>query len=381
MTSLAQLGCSGVAMIPGGEISARLVFWISAGLWLDIRWVVLATLMLLSAGVGALIGCSYAKRGMKKRVIESAGRELEMLRAVISNMPDPIYVKDVESRFVLANQKTAEVMGAASGAELIGKTDFDFYPAENAAAFVEDERKIIRSGQPLVNKEEGIQKTGGKSIWTLTTKVPLFDPAGSPIGLYGIGRDITALKEVQAELGRARKELEFKVAHDSLTSLLNREAILEMLEHELNRSIRENGHMVVLLGDLDHFKDINDTYGHPVGDEVLREVACRLQRTVRTYDLVGRYGGEEFLIVLPGCKEKTAWARAEQLREAIGASPASTASGPISITLSVGVLDAREWGWPSSAEVLREVDRALYAAKNAGRNCCMLAAPPLQVSA
>ncbi len=368
-------------MILGGEISARLVFWISAGLWLDIRWVVLATLMLLSAGVGALIGCSYAKRGMKKRVIESAGRELEMLRAVISNMPDPIYVKDVESRFVLANQKTAEVMGAASGAELIGKTDFDFYPAENAAAFVEDERKIIRSGQPLVNKEEGIQKTGGKSIWTLTTKVPLFDPAGSPIGLYGIGRDITALKEVQAELGRARKELEFKVAHDSLTSLLNREAILEMLEHELNRSIRENGHMVVLLGDLDHFKDINDTYGHPVGDEVLREVACRLQRTVRTYDLVGRYGGEEFLIVLPGCKEKTAWARAEQLREAIGASPASTASGPISITLSVGVLDAREWGWPSSAEVLREVDRALYAAKNAGRNCCMLAAPPLQVSA
>jgi diguanylate cyclase (GGDEF)-like protein len=151
-----------------------------------------------------------------------------------------------------------------------------------------------------------------------------------------------------------------------------------MLERELARSAREDGATAVLLGDLDHFKEVNDTLGHPTGDEILREVARRLVETVRAYDFVGRIGGEEFLVVLPGCETANVRARANQLREAIAASPIPTTCGSISMTISVGAIVAEEWGRPTSADILREVDKALYAAKAAGRNRCWLAAPSVE---
>jgi diguanylate cyclase (GGDEF)-like protein len=152
-----------------------------------------------------------------------------------------------------------------------------------------------------------------------------------------------------------------------------------MFERERARSARENSRTVVLLGDLDHFKNINDKHGHPIGDEVLREVACRLLQAVRPYDLVGRFGGEEFLVVLPGCAAPDPLARADQLRGAIAASPIATAHGPIPITMSIGVLVVQEWGQSTSETILREVDVALYEAKAAGRDLCRFAAPPLNI--
>jgi diguanylate cyclase (GGDEF)-like protein len=211
----------------------------------------------------------------------------------------------------------------------------------------------------------------------LSTKVPLLDASGNVIGLIGVGRNITKLKEIEAELRKARKELEFKAEHDYLTTLFNRGAVLEMLERELNRSVREKCPTAVLLGDLDHFKEVNDEHGHPIGDEVLREAARRLLGSVRNYDFVGRYGGEEFLVVLPNCAAADALARAEQLREAVATTPISTVCGPISITISIGVMVTQEGGDSTIDDILREVDAALYAAKAAGRNRCRLAVPPL----
>jgi diguanylate cyclase (GGDEF)-like protein len=131
----------------------------------------------------------------------------------------------------------------------------------------------------------------------------------------------------------------------------------------------------VLLADLDHFKRVNDTHGHPVGDEVLCEVARRLLSSVRSYDFVGRYGGEEFLVVLNNCDIENAMERAETLREAVANTPVSTAVGMVPVTASVGVLTSRQWRTPPAEDILREVDAALYAAKAAGRNCCRLAIP------
>ena len=299
-----------------------------------------------------------------------------MLRAVAADLPDMIYVKDTESRFMMANKAAANNIGAANSADLLGKTDFDFFPHDLAAGFFEDERKVLLSRQPQVSKEEFIPEASGKIRCILTTKVPLFDAAGQVIGIIGIGRNITKLKAVEAELKHARDELAFKAAHDSLTSLLNQGTILDMLGRELARGARENSPTAVLLGDLDLFKSVNDVHGHPIGDEVLREVANRLMKAVRPYDLVGRFGGEEFLIVLPGCAAPNALARADQLREAIAASPIPTTRGPIPMTVSIGVLVAQDWGHPTPEEVLREVDIALYASKAAGRNCCTVAAPP-----
>lgn len=122
----------------------------------------------------------------------------------------------------------------------------------------------------------------------------------------------------------------------SLTSLLNRGTIIELLAREFARTRRENRCTTVVIGDLDHFKLVNDTHGHPVGDEVLREVGRRLLGSVRSYDFVGRYGGEEFLLVLNNCGADKALVRADQIRCAVSSLPISTSKGSLSITLSVG---------------------------------------------
>lgn len=299
--------------------------------------------------------------------------ELAILRAVMANLPDLLYVKDAESRFLLANQATASAMGVASDRELIGKTDFDFYPRELAEAFYRDEQRVIRTGQPLVSRDEHIHEADGKTRFILTTKVPLVTDGGGIAGIIGIGRNVTALKELEAELRQAQQDLEFKAAHDSLTGLLNRGAILEALEHELARGRRGKRSIAVLLGDLDLFKQVNDVHGHPVGDEVLCEVARRLQRAVRAYDHVGRCGGEEFLVILPDCSAADAIHRAEELRAHIAAKPMQTASGMIPMTISFGVLAAQCTNGFSVKDALREADIALYGAKASGRNCCRLA--------
>jgi diguanylate cyclase (GGDEF)-like protein len=185
----------------------------------------------------------------------------------------------------------------------------------------------------------------------------------------------TGLRILQLEdkLVEAREGMRFKATHDPLTSLLNRGVIMDLISKELVRAQREKSSITVLLGDLDHFKQVNDTYGHPIGDEVLRETARRLLASVRSYDLVGRYGGEEFLMVLNSCGAINAFARAEQIREAISKLPVQTARGALPVTMSLGVLPTGELGPRSLEDILAEVDVALYAAKMAGRNCSKLA--------
>jgi diguanylate cyclase (GGDEF)-like protein/PAS domain S-box-containing protein len=337
-------------------------------------WTLLIFLAAVLAGACAL-AWRFARNSLHGPGEHFSG-ELELLRAVMASVPDLIYAKDLDSRFLFANHGTADVMGASSGEELRGKSDFDYYSPELAAGFYQDEQKVILSGVPLVSQDEHIREADGRIRWLLTTKVPFRDAQGKTVGIIGIGRNITALKETEAELKRARENLHFKATHDSLTSLLNREAILDMLGRELARGAREQSSTAVLLADLDHFKSINDRFGHPIGDEVLRETARRFLRAVRGYDLVGRLGGEEFLVILGGCGAQEALTRADQLRSSIEESPMPTACGPLPLTISIGVLAAREWGYPRQEEVLREVDVALYTAKADGRNRCRLALPP-----
>ena len=122
------------------------------------------------------------------------------------------------------------------------------------------------------------------------------------------------LLELEDTLVQAREAMRFKAARDTLTGVWNRGAILEMLDREINRSQREGPSLGVLIGDLDHFKAVNDTYGHLVGDAVLQEVTKRMQSNVRSYDAVGRYGGEEFLVLLPGCDAAATTGKADQPR-------------------------------------------------------------------
>jgi len=183
---------------------------------------------------------------------------------------------------------------------------------------------------------------------------------------------------LEDRLVEAREQMRFKATHDHLTTLWNRGVIMDLLGRELTRSQRENGCTAVLLGDVDHFKNTNDTHGHLVGDQVLREVARRLLLSVRSYDFVGRYGGEEFLVVLNNCWPDAAFARAEQIRKNVGTRPVQTDAGPLGISMSLGMLLSSDWGHRPADELLREVDAALYAAKTAGRNCVRVAKPGVQ---
>ena len=180
---------------------------------------------------------------------------------------------------------------------------------------------------------------------------------------------------LEDRLVEAREEMRFKATHDDLTSLWNRGVIMNLLSRELARSQRENVCTVLLLGDLDHFKKINDNYGHLVGDQVLREVARRLLLSVRSYDFVGRYGGEEFLLVLNNCRPDSAFGRGEEIRKIISTRPIQTDAGAVGVTMSLGLLLSVDWGHRPADELLREVDTALYAAKSAGRNCVRTAKP------
>jgi two-component system cell cycle response regulator len=181
--------------------------------------------------------------------------------------------------------------------------------------------------------------------------------------------------DLEDRLVEAREEMRFKASHDALTTLWNRGVILELLGRELSRSHRENATTVLILCDIDYFKGVNDTLGHLVGDEVLRETAKRLLASVRSYDFVGRYGGEEFLVVLNNCDPAFAFARAEEIRNTIAQRPVQTSTGPLPVTMSLGLLLSHEWGLRPVEELLHEADTALYAAKGAGRNCVKVAMP------
>jgi two-component system, cell cycle response regulator len=180
------------------------------------------------------------------------------------------------------------------------------------------------------------------------------------------GRRILQLED---KLVEAREDMRFKATHDALTSLWDRGAILALLRSELSRSKREHSSVSVLLCDIDHFKQVNDVHGHQVGDEVLEEVSTRLLDAVRPYDAVGRYGGEEFLIVLNGCSAEDLEGRAEQARKAICGRVFSTSDGSIVVSMSIGAITIQDWDKTDAVQpFLKEADEALYRAKAAGRN-------------
>jgi diguanylate cyclase (GGDEF)-like protein len=174
--------------------------------------------------------------------------------------------------------------------------------------------------------------------------------------------------DLQEQLLAAQEALRHEASHDPLTGLWNRAVTLDRLERELARCRREAKAVGVLMVDVDHFKRINDGYGHPAGDAVLREVSRRLAAAVRPYDTVGRYGGEEFLLVLSECDAAQTADLGERLRQTVAAPPVDLPDGPVEVTISVGGAATGEPGRADGAGLVRAADAALYRAKGGGRN-------------
>ncbi len=204
------------------------------------------------------------------------------------------------------------------------------------------------------------------------------DYISKPVDLHELQVRLRAgrrIIELQEELIATREELRMQATRDFLTGIANRASIMDKLNGEAHRSLRQGSSLAVLMCDIDYFKRINDTHGHPAGDAVLKEVAQRMRTTIRPYDSVGRFGGEEFLVLCPGADAAGGAALGERLRDAIAATPVTTDSGPISVSVSIGVAARVIEQTDEVNQVISAADTALYSAKHNGRNRVEIAVP------
>lgn len=474
------------------------------------------------------------------------------LKTLLDSLPDSIYVKDAQSRVLYTNRAGATIVGTKNMADSIGKTDYDFFPSDQAARFRADDLHVVNTGEPIIGQEEPVQYADGKRAWFLTTKLPLRDAAGKIIGLIGIGKDITEVKNTRDALARSNEELTawitelehrnqeiailnkmthkfqscitvedlfshvgryvekiflFKpgalyiqaedqntlwcvarwgdtpdhppsmltaacpaflecktrrvvsrndlpencryqtltdqifspylcvpvyyqgvtlgvlhqeipepsadspyiqrryaietieqTAHaiaerislaltnlrlseklrihstrDPLTNCFNRRYMEETLHREIHRASRQGSKFWIMMIDLDHLKAVNDTYGHDVGDKLLRKIGDFFQANIRGEDIACRYGGDEFIIILLAASLSVAYSRAEKLREGIKRISTAVMQGTTTrLTMSVGLASYPDHG-QTVAEILKAADTATYQAKNLGRDQVVIA--------
>ncbi len=289
-------------------------------------------------------------------------RELKLtcMGNLLSTTEERVYFKDVRSRFLLVSAGwIAAIAPDRSAEDIVGKTDFDFFSKEHAEAAFEDEQRIIRTGEPMVNKLERETFGNGMSPWVSTTKMPLRDETGQIIGTFGISRDVTA--QIRAESALANQ-----VQHDPVTGLANRVALMDRLSQAVADLERQPGRLAVLYVDLDHFKAINDAFGHDAGDQVLAEVGHRLAQFSRHSDTVARLGGDEFVVLCGDLRDDDdVGLIGERIVQGIRA-PFVDNGRDLSVTCSVGIVITRD-PLAEPRHLIRDAEM-MYEAKETGRN-------------
>ena len=241
---------------------------------------------------------------------------------------------------------------------------------QRSRAFFQQLHEDIAAGRPpqTFRGELEYYCRNGSTIWTEVNALPLFDRDGRFERLLGVSRDISERKRFERQLMAANQQLEQLATTDSLTGIWNRRHLETVIQAAIERSGRYDEPLSLILCDLDGFKSINDRHGHPVGDQVLIEFCRRIGQTLRRSDGFGRWGGEEFVILLPHSDLQAAAALAEQLRQRVAATPFPGAG---TVTASFGV--AQRQAGESEEAWFQRIDQHLYAAKEAGRNRVVVA--------
>ena len=335
------------------------------------RWPILSGLLAISLilllGLGLLL--SYRRLNFEKRIVSRQASQLKesntLLDNIINNIPVMIFLKQAKDlRFHLLN-RTGEVLLGLDKDTLLGRTDSELFPKEQAAHAMRTDRLALAQDSGVEITEETIETPQGTRILH-TKKLSLRDAQGNPQYLLGISEDITERKAAASEIER----LAF---YDPLTRLPNRRLLIDRLELGLHNCMRNSKQGALLFIDLDHFKNLNDTLGHDIGDQLLQQVALRLQACVREGDTVARFGGDEFVVILENLDHQTFEA----------ATQCKTVGTKILVALnqnyllenhlhhstpSVGITLIRDPHQTVEA-LLKEADIALYQAKKDGRNC------------
>ncbi|CAN7209084.1 EAL domain-containing protein [Devosia sp. LjRoot16] len=292
--------------------------------------------------------------------------ERSWLRTMIDQVPDYLYIKDKDARFVIANRAVAADLGHGDPNTLIGKSDLDVHPPQLARRYYEDDMSVIRGEKALIDHEEYVVRPDGTQLWLSTSKLPLRNPEGQIIGLVCSARDITERRRTEAHI-------HFLAYHDSLTGLPNRAQFERDLAALAGRAAEGVPATLVLI-DLDRFKHINDTLGHVAGDDLLRQLANRLFQLVGPAGTLARVGGDEFAILLSGPAAGAAESLCRAIQLQFGR-PFRLFDDPAFITASFGIAPWRPGS--DALSMLREADIALYEAKARGRGRWEVFAPPM----
>ena len=276
-----------------------------------------------------------------------------LLKTVINTTDDLIFFKDCKLRYLGCNKSFERFIGKKES-EIIGKNDFELFEEEIAKGFHEKDLAVIKAKRILINEEWVLFET--KKILLQTKKIPLQYKKNNKQGILGISRDVTELYEIHEKL----KEQAY---HDELTNIFNRKAFNERLKEKFDLYQRYNSIFCIAMYDIDNFKNINDTYGHDMGDKVLKEMTEEVKLQIRKTDLIFRVGGEEFIIIFPKTLIDEAFEVVEKIRKKV--SQMNILENE-KITVSIGLSQVNEDDDVDS--IYERIDKLMYQSKNSGKN-------------
>lgn len=313
----------------------------------------------------------------RKKMEQDLQAERDFATQIVNNMGQGLTVTNVKGEFEFVNPAYANLFGYASE-ELIGRHPDELsHPDDykDLSSELEKRKKGITS-----TYEARLKRKDGSIANVLITGVPRKTSTGEFAGTIAVITDLSRQKSIEEELRRTKHSLEKAFAReqelantDTLTGIHNRRSLFEFAERKLAIAIRYKQSLATMMFDIDHFKNVNDTYGHSIGDLILREVTRIVKDELRKADTFGRYGGEEFIVLLPMTSAKQAYSLAERIRHKVASLRVPSEKGEVSITLSIGVVElshnARE---ENPEDIFRRADIAMYAAKASGRNCTVI---------
>ncbi|MCX8043007.1 MAG: sensor domain-containing diguanylate cyclase [Desulfobacterota bacterium] len=291
-------------------------------------------------------------------------RQKEWFRVTLESIGDAVIATDQQGKILLLNRVAEQLTGWKSG-DAAGKDLHDVFVISNRQTGMSHpdllESVLVRGETCILEDDTVLRSRDGRVIPIDVSGAPIRDASGKIIGCVFVFRDVTRRKEMEERL----RELALR---DGLTNLYNHREFFRLCREECERAQRYGFPLALLMLDIDFFKRVNDTFGHPAGDEVLRYVAATLTLNIRSSDRAARYGGEEFAVIMPQSGAAEATVAAERIRQAIACRPVVFEDGKtLSVTVSIGVAAYPEHG-RKEHELVQSADAALYRAKQGGRN-------------
>ena len=291
--------------------------------------------------------------------IENEIISCEHISKIINLLPDLIWLKDCDGKYLAYNQKFKNFI-SINDDEIIGKTDNDFLDSSCAKSSYKYDQKVMEIKESITYEEVLKFKDGSYKGFYETIKIPIMEDNGKVSAILCIARDTSERKAREDQLSQYAK-------YDILTGVANRTLFMERLTHLLAQRIQPDKYHAVLFIDLDHFKNINDTFGHSIGDRVLKMVSQKLQKSIRKGDTVSRHGGDEFAILLENLKSPIDAAKIAQNILDVLKKPLLIKEHHFHITTSIGITIAPTDSTDAET-LLRFADIAMYKAKNNGRD-------------